>query len=721
MADLTPEEIENLRQRYEEMGNTLEKAGVQVKKFANKTVKDIDAQFARLDKTVKKSGGSFKDAIHQLDQLAEAIEDSAELQQDVNAKNAALKKLEVKAIEARQGILTDMAKKMAGDAIGGFANYYANQLRVGITDLMGSASPFRMATNLQMQAITDLGTAAGAVAGGASEAGSALMMIPNPAAKVAGGLLMLGGAFGAFMASKATELFKLKVQIVGDALEKTYNSFMEASSAGAMFAGGLTELRQQALKSGLTQEQFTKIVADNRENLAKAGYTVADGAKILGNVTQSLASQVGPSGKKLREELLNLGFSIEEQAAISTDVIAQLKRSGATATNAEVAQATASYAKNLRVIADITGEDAKKRVEDAKKITEEYAFQRKFLREHNGNINALNEATQALALMTPTARQSIQQAYLFGGAVRSQAAHMMGMVGAAQESANVMHKQNFNMEEMASSMARFNTQFRERGIDPVGEAVSSYAALTGNMADIQGAYGDQLKNSYLMDEKNLKKAAETAKKAAATGDPFTAGVNDSVVALQNMRNEIEKDLSGAIKNFATEVPEILKGFREKLIEMGVLTSSARFTKEDRERVSQAKQENPLYTLGKKDETILKEMKRQDWLESQGIKRAPGGVYIGPNGENLGIMFDKLPGAPKFDVGGIASGPVSGYQAELHGTEAVVPLPDNRNIPVSLDSSSLTTALQEQTGLIKDLLTAMNRNNSLTSGILKQAY
>lgn len=37
----------------------------------------------------------------------------------------------------------------------------------------------------------------------------------------------------------------------------------------------------------------------------------------------------------------------------------------------------------------------------------------------------------------------------------------------------------------------------------------------------------------------------------------------------------------------------------------------------------------------------------------------------------------------FSDGGIASGPTSGYPVALHGTEAVVPLPDGRTIPVSL--------------------------------------
>ena len=49
------------------------------------------------------------------------------------------------------------------------------------------------------------------------------------------------------------------------------------------------------------------------------------------------------------------------------------------------------------------------------------------------------------------------------------------------------------------------------------------------------------------------------------------------------------------------------------------------------------------------------------------------------GDGLSGMADAL----GFSEGGIASGPTSGYPAILHGTEAVVPLPDGRSIPVSI--------------------------------------
>ena len=37
----------------------------------------------------------------------------------------------------------------------------------------------------------------------------------------------------------------------------------------------------------------------------------------------------------------------------------------------------------------------------------------------------------------------------------------------------------------------------------------------------------------------------------------------------------------------------------------------------------------------------------------------------------------------FASGGISRGPTSGYPVALHGTEAVVPLPDGRTIPVTV--------------------------------------
>ena len=53
----------------------------------------------------------------------------------------------------------------------------------------------------------------------------------------------------------------------------------------------------------------------------------------------------------------------------------------------------------------------------------------------------------------------------------------------------------------------------------------------------------------------------------------------------------------------------------------------------------------------------------------------------------GIMSN---GVQQYSSGGIAKGPRAGYPAVLHGTEAVVPLPDNRSIPVDLKGGGSQT-------------------------------
>ena len=44
----------------------------------------------------------------------------------------------------------------------------------------------------------------------------------------------------------------------------------------------------------------------------------------------------------------------------------------------------------------------------------------------------------------------------------------------------------------------------------------------------------------------------------------------------------------------------------------------------------------------------------------------------------------------YSRGGIAKGRQAGYPAVLHGTEAVVPLPDNRSIPVEMKGAGMGT-------------------------------
>jgi hypothetical protein len=75
-------------------------------------------------------------------------------------------------------------------------------------------------------------------------------------------------------------------------------------------------------------------------------------------------------------------------------------------------------------------------------------------------------------------------------------------------------------------------------------------------------------------------------------------------------------------------------------------------------------------------------------------------------------------------GGILSGPISGYQATLHGTEAVIPLASGQSVPVNMEP--LSRGIQAQTELMNiqlakldELIMAMQDNAGTSKKILQR--
>lgn len=91
--------------------------------------------------------------------------------------------------------------------------------------------------------------------------------------------------------------------------------------------------------------------------------------------------------------------------------------------------------------------------------------------------------------------------------------------------------------------------------------------------------------------------------------------------------------------------------------------------------------------------------------------------------DLRQRFSDITGGGGYRFGGVASGPKSGYAAVLHGTEAVVPLPDGKTIPVSMPDFSGN--MQQQIGMMSqqisrldEMVTLMRQQNSTSEKILR---
>jgi hypothetical protein len=92
-------------------------------------------------------------------------------------------------------------------------------------------------------------------------------------------------------------------------------------------------------------------------------------------------------------------------------------------------------------------------------------------------------------------------------------------------------------------------------------------------------------------------------------------------------------------------------------------------------------------------------------------------------------FSPLPGdpphiqMPQAATGGILSGPTSGYQAMLHGTEAVVPMGNKKNITVDTGGNSSDkqqlAIIAKKIATIDAIIHGMTRSNNNNTKILQR--
>jgi hypothetical protein len=89
--------------------------------------------------------------------------------------------------------------------------------------------------------------------------------------------------------------------------------------------------------------------------------------------------------------------------------------------------------------------------------------------------------------------------------------------------------------------------------------------------------------------------------------------------------------------------------------------------------------------------------------------------------DLKAWADKKMGGGGYKFGGIATGPDSGYETTLHGTEAVVPLPNGNSIPVEMRGNDEQVGLMSaQLSRLDDIVRVMQTQLSVSQKILQYA-
>ena len=380
MADFTPADLDAIFKKY--FGDAGPKSATpnDIADF----IKNIKASTDEMKKS-QPAMKSFKnlmegtktpmvDVSGKLDQLNKAIEET------IKVEKSSASKAEKDAAKTNRAALESTRAEVSKAAALGNARVALGNLGVGIRDMAVATTEAAIEFAKGLQAGTsgtELYTAASVSAAKAtgnlvyeiSTGLAGLLGVVSLFLPMARAVKILTLEFSAFLgivgyiSKVAAEKVGEGLKYLGTEVENAKKSFKDATSAGANFAGGMTEMREQAATAGLNMQQFGTVIKDNKESLSSMGMGVTQAAKEIAKVSGILRKG------ELGSQLQNLGYSFEEQAGLAADVSAQLRAAGKEIIPAEVARLTVEYGKNLRVITDITGKDARKALEKARADT----------------------------------------------------------------------------------------------------------------------------------------------------------------------------------------------------------------------------------------------------------------------------------------------------------------------------------------------------------------
>ena len=668
------------------------------------SVTNIKDSMSKMKSQVDKGQKSYKDLIPEIETYKRNIENLS----DANERAAATTKLNALKSAAIPKLLLDSTLKIGATLVSGFYDYYKKQAIIGVKGLAGEGSAIQLAADLQIAKIEALASTTTNVLGSLQGLGAGLIAFGGPVGIVAGGILTLGATIGQFVTKEMSEIQKLKVEVLTKELEKSFKSFQQATAAGALFAGGMTELREVAGRAGLKQEQLTAVIANSSLALAAFGGDVTSGAKKLGAV-------VGEFGKGARNELLKLGISVEDQTQGVADYMAMLQQTGSLKgrTDAELAAGSKEYMVNLKAISSYTGEDVKRAAERAKDAATQGAVAAKLAKM---GPEASAKFYNAIKTLSPDLQKAAMQRFAGGPVTGETGAALQQLPALTEVLGNVL--KDVSDSSVTQSQATENYQNSVKELGPLLKSQGLAAAEMFGKADLfVGKYGGASKlavGSADLGNKGLTQGTGTtlgnAKGLANTPDDLLNGVIKGVADFQDAQVEYQKMMTKAITTFANDVPNILQGMVDKLRKLGILDALP-------------------------DTSIA---------ATTGLVVAPNATNVGKNARTSSEMdeanaaiadpktsskerayyVDLLNRAGKAN-GGISVGPLTGYLEKLHGTEAVVPLPDGKNIPVvmSQDNSSdmMKDLLSKQLSLLQDMLSSFNDSKQLQQQLVNNSY
>ena len=727
MAELNPEQLAAFNKFLDKFGDAIEP-------------KDLDAFVANIKRTtaeLKKTQSGVKtfgdvlngrraqmvDLSATLEKLDKQYEEQIKLATEKNQVDK-VAKLQAEQAEAKDAIARanfSKSTRVAGQNLLIGTLSVADGLAKGAIqfakDLQGGASGIEAGTNAAVNAAKIAGETTSEVGGALSIVGTGLAFFGKKARLVGMALEVLGSILG-ITGKKAAEFSGEAIKYLGEEVKKTQKAFTEVTSTGAEFAGGMTELRERAFDAGLDVNQFSKVIKDSTAELSLMGLGLAESAKRVGAVSKELRNS------DLGMQLRKLGYTVEEQAELGAQVSANLNASGRlrSTSDKEVANITAQYGRDLKILADITGEDAKKAMEKARLQAMEAdllaaAYEK-------GGPEAVEKLQAQLATMPEAMKKGYMEFVSTGGTAIADAATNVAIT----QNPKIMEQYRQQYETLGNANKKQHDALIETGqlTEQTGKYAREHLENTKTIGMASRLTGDSflggisaINNGLILVGTKLgegaTKAAQDATDAAAKNQkPLDVAVHGVEEASQNLRVALGKETTGAITEFAGTLRKGIGTVQDSLNKLGLSTQK---------------------TTSNFDKVARLILEGGGMLAGGALgATAAGAVTVGTGGVGAlaapamtmaGGAGGQYLGSKLADMLGFAKGGISqtsnqnGLIARVSegGTaEAHVPLPDGKSIPVSINSPA-PTGNMEFASALKDII---NPIASLTDIVKKLA-
>lgn len=572
---------------------------------------------------------------------------------------------------------------------------------------------------------------------------------------------------------------------VVSAATQVYEGFRKTTDQFGLLTTNLNEFSRMAGQAGLTSGQFGRILADNSQNLTTAFGSLRDGANYVSKNFEYLTRS--SEGKVLLKQFRGIGMEINDIAESLTDYAALQRLTGAEQikTGKEQIENTFNYVGQLKSLQAITGEDIKTQRKRQRDLLQEAALRGKFdqmIASNQGDAaqNMLFAATTA-STFGGAAEKAMKEMIAYGQVVTTESnlfvqqnktlgAMLQNLATASQQSGITMEQFRKIVGEQlktaqpgikADQEVLANSNLLAAGLASNNQQLQ---AIGKNFVDVQNAVG------RLADiDKSLGLIQENMRKAAEQGTIGDFGFEE-FYRQQQQRMDQEKRLLIENTNMLTTTQDFLKAMDDAQKEINTLYSrvagrvaetvanmgqavAAAQTGETAMLSGLLTNLNDLFknlSVPKGAEGIqsrLEELQKDEIrLREETAKGLKGAAQkLRETEEEIVKLQAILPkkreevegtrknweqsGGTFMAEGGIASGPKSGFHAVLHGIEAVVPLPDGRTIPVSLDTSKLEATMRDLTDRISsqpnspaasaDLARYLEANNEITRELLRE--